>query len=278
MELLQLRYFFDAAACESFAITAEKYMVPTTSVSASVKRLEGELGCRLFDRFPNRIRLNEQGRRLQKSLCLVFAELDGALRDLRTPAEDTRAIRMLVRAVRSQVTDRIVAFRAKHPEIAFRTVLNVESQPFSDFDIIIDTQNDAYTGYDRFELASLRMRIMAAVDHPLVGIPTSLSHLASEPFISWGEGSNMQKILTDACNKVGFTPRIAVEAGDKECYEKLIASGVGIGLGREDRAMAGCVPLTVPDFDARYTALVFSKPEANFGNVKKFLDFLKDCS
>ena len=49
MELLQLRYFFDSAKTESFAKTAEKYMVPASSVSASVKRLEKELGCKLFE-------------------------------------------------------------------------------------------------------------------------------------------------------------------------------------------------------------------------------------
>ena len=57
MELLQLRYFFDSSKNESFAKTAQKYMVPPSSVSASVKRLESELGCRLFDRQSNRIKL-----------------------------------------------------------------------------------------------------------------------------------------------------------------------------------------------------------------------------
>lgn len=278
MELLQLRYFFDAAALGSFALTAEKYMVPTTSVSASVKRLERELGCRLFERTPNRIHLNENGKRLQQSLYLVFRELDTAVRDLTAPPEDTRSIRMLVRAVRGQVTDRIVAFRACHPEIAFRTVLDVSPHAHADFDVIVDTKSDAYTGFDAFPLASLRMRLMASEAHPLADKPIPLSRLAAEPFVSWGEGSNMQRILVRACARAGFSPLVAVEAGDKECYEKLIASGVGIGLGREDRAMPGCVPLRVTDFDERYTAYVFCKPEANYGNVKKFLDFLKDCS
>ena len=77
MELLQLRYFFESAQNESFSKTAEKYMVPATSVSAAVKRLEKELGCKLFDRSSNRICLNESGKKLQNTLCLVFAELDG---------------------------------------------------------------------------------------------------------------------------------------------------------------------------------------------------------
>ena len=34
MELLQLRYFYESAKNENFAKTAEKYMVPASSVSA----------------------------------------------------------------------------------------------------------------------------------------------------------------------------------------------------------------------------------------------------
>ena len=76
MELLQLRYFYESAKNENFAKTAEKYMVPPSSVSASVKRLEDELGCKLFDRRSNRITLNENGMQLQNSLSVIFDELD----------------------------------------------------------------------------------------------------------------------------------------------------------------------------------------------------------
>ena len=43
----------------------------------------------------------------------------------------------------------------------------------------------------------------------------------------------MHKLLTQACNRAGFSPDIAVVCNDIECYEKLIASGMGIGVGRE---------------------------------------------
>ena len=48
MEMLQLRYFYDSARTESFSKTAKKYMVPVSSVSASIKRLEKELDTELF--------------------------------------------------------------------------------------------------------------------------------------------------------------------------------------------------------------------------------------
>ena len=48
MELLQLRYFYESAKNQSFSKTSEKYMVPLSSVSASIKRLEQEIKTDLF--------------------------------------------------------------------------------------------------------------------------------------------------------------------------------------------------------------------------------------
>ena len=42
MEMLQLRYFYESAMAESISKTAQKFMVPASSVSASIKRLEKE--------------------------------------------------------------------------------------------------------------------------------------------------------------------------------------------------------------------------------------------
>ena len=48
MELLQLKYFCDAAQSENFSKTAKKFGVPTSNISQSVKRLEKELSTPLF--------------------------------------------------------------------------------------------------------------------------------------------------------------------------------------------------------------------------------------
>ena len=62
MELLQLKYFCDAAETENFSLTAKKFEVPPSGISQTVKRLEEELGTELFIRGANRVSLNEQGR------------------------------------------------------------------------------------------------------------------------------------------------------------------------------------------------------------------------
>ena len=100
MELLQLRYFYESAKTENFTHTAQKFQVPTTSVSASVKRLEKELGCRLFDRVANKIVLNANGRLMQQKLCTIFRELDGVTQAISEVTDIPREIKLLVRGMR----------------------------------------------------------------------------------------------------------------------------------------------------------------------------------
>lgn len=278
MELLQLRYFMESAQRGSFAATAEKYMVPATSVSAAVRRLEQELGCRLFDRTSNRIALNENGAQLLHTLESVFAQLDSTAGAL-SQQEDTREIRMLVRAMRSDITDRIVAFRALHPRIRFRTVFDFAARSGEDYDIIIDQAGASHPGCRSFRLYRMHLRLKAAADSPLCGKRLTMAQLQSEDFISLGDESNMTAILRRACRRAGFTPNIAVSSNDIKCYDKLVAAGIGIGLERQRTAQESdgrTVYLDVADFDEEYVVCAYYREAAAYGNIEKFLTFLQE--
>lgn len=278
MEILQLRYFYESAKTGSFAKTAEKFQVPATSVSASVKRLEKELGCELFQRTCNRIILNDKGKLLQKSVTVIFDELGKAVESL-TPADlDTRDIRMLVRTTRTEITDVIIAYKEKHPPIAFKTVFDFTETDYENYDIVIDEKKDRYAGYECYELCNTRIRIRAAADSPLCGRKLTLKQLADQAFISIGEQNSMNKILINACKKAGFTPKIAIQCNDIKCYEKCLAAGVGIGLGRDfpNAILAENVEyLDVSDFNQTQTICAYYKKQSAYGNVKDFLEFLK---
>ena len=277
MELLQLRYFYESAKNESFSRTAQKYMVPTTSVSASVKRLEEELGCTLFDRFPNRILLNESGRRLEGSLRVVFRELEQVTASLSSAASGSHEIRMLVRAMRGSITDRIIEYKAKHPHISFRTVFDFSATDVENYDMIIDDHPEKYADYENFEIVSTRVLLKIASSNPLAGRRLTLAQLKNQPFLSMGEDSSMHAILIGACKRAGFTPNIVVQTNDTQCYLRCLEAGIGIGMGRDDpREYSDKVSfLTVTDFDCRQTVYGFYRKENAHGSVEHFLRFLK---
>ena len=88
----------------------------------------------------------------------------------------------------------------------------------------------------------------------------------------------MHKILIHSCKRAGFSPNIVAQINDIQCHEKMIASGIGIGIGRESAGTVqaeGITYLDVSDFDERYKVFVYYNKESAYGTVKNFLDFLK---
>ncbi len=278
MEILQLRYFYESARQESFAKAAEKYMVPATSVSASVKRLEKELGCPLFDRSCNRIMLNENGKRFLKSVSAIFDELDQAVDSLTSVSTDTREIKMLVRSMRMEITGHIIEYKTKHPHIAFKTVFDFRETDVEQYDIIIDEASDRYPDHECVNLFFTKIRLRASSGSPLCGKKLTLKQLSNQPFVTIGEHNSLHHILIDACKAAGFTPNIVVQSNDLMCLRKCIEAGVGIGLSREyprTNMPPGIEHLDVVDFDVRQTICCYYKKQDAYGNVEHFINFLK---
>ncbi len=276
MELLQLQYFFESAKTENFAKTAEKHLVPTSSVSGSVRRLEKELGCQLFDRTSNRLTLNRNGKRLFQALQVAFDEIDSAVKDL-TAVADEREIRMLVRAMRGNITDYIIEYNRANPQIQFQINFDNAGLDFENYDIIIDERSELYPTYERVELCHMRLRLVVSRDSPLIRRKLTMKQLSCQQFITLGEQSHMHKILLDACKKAGFRPNIAIRSNDMKYYEKLVDSGIAIGVERNNPSsmrQRNIAYLDVSDFAEESVIFAYYKKEAAYGNIEKFLRFL----
>ena len=281
MEILQLRYFFDSARTENFAKTAEKYMVPPSSVSASVKRLENELGCRLFDRCSNRIFLNENGRKLQRSLGMMFDELDRTVSELSLAESETPEIKMLAKSLREVMTNALIEYRELHPNQRFLTVFDFDEDNYEEYDLIVDERNESYVGYEKKELCTMRIRLFAAPDSPLCGRPITLRQLRNQNFVTMGKQSNSHRLLVKACKNAGFVPNIVMEINDTKCYVKCINTGMGIGLSREPAETKPSESaknfLLVSDFEELQTYYIYYKKTGSNSNLQNFVDYLRKC-
>ncbi len=276
MEFLQLRYFFESAKEGCFSRTAEKFMVPLSSVSASIKRLEAELGCTLFDRHCNRIELNENGRILQNSLCMIFDELDHVTSSLLVKKEVRQEIKIAVRAIRTEIADYIIEYSVINPSVSFKTTFNFNDANIGDYDMIIDDNPDRYPGYDNFELCNKRMYLCVSSKSPLCGKKLKLRQLYNQAFVSTGEDSNSHKTLLNACNNEGFTPNFVVYTNDLLCYNKYIEAGIGIGITRGDPHTDNNIRyLDVCDFVGRQGIYVFYQKHLLNKAAAEFMDFLK---
>ncbi len=280
MDLLQLRYFYDSANYLSISRTADKYGVPATSVSASIRRLEEELGCKLFDRTPNRIVLNDKGKVMHDSLKLIFDEMDRMLQAVSGAADDNKEIKILVKAIRALITDQVIQYKKKYTHTRFKLVADFDETDLDGYDIIIDTKSDRYTHYDSLELVHQQIFCYVPSDSSLCTRRFSLKELEQMSFVLMSQQGNHGKVFIEACKKAGFTPNIVAQVNDSACFRKMISSGIAIGVtGKFGAAVEGnttLVPLNVTDFKHEQTICMYYKTENNRGNTAKFILFLRE--
>lgn len=82
MELTDLRHFRNVARAGSFTRGANASHVTAPAVSKSIRKLEDELGVRLFIRTTRSVALTSEGRALLDRCTRVFHELDGLASEL----------------------------------------------------------------------------------------------------------------------------------------------------------------------------------------------------
>ena len=203
MEFLQLRYFYESAKSENLAKTAEKFMVPASSVSASIKRLEKELGVELFDRSANRIRLNEQGHLLVESLGELFEKLDTSVAKITASENKPKEICILVKARRKWIAELIIEYKQAHPDIPFRIFNDIRVEDPDFFDLIIDDQSGSYEQMSRFLLSTEEICVKSSLDNPLVGQTLSFRQLRNQSFVMPRKDIAIRKLLEETGKRHG---------------------------------------------------------------------------
>lgn len=119
MDLAELQVFLSVATERSFSRAAERLHRTQPAISQAVRRLEDELGERLFDRSAKDGKLTEAGRVLvdyAQRLMRLAEEADAAVRELR----DMQRGRVLIGANEAAVhvlLPLIARFRTEHPGV-----------------------------------------------------------------------------------------------------------------------------------------------------------------
>ena len=77
MELMQLKYFLEAASREHITAAAEALHIAQPALSQAIKRLEEELGVPLFERNGRGVVLTRYGSYVQKEVAPALQTLEG---------------------------------------------------------------------------------------------------------------------------------------------------------------------------------------------------------
>ncbi|MBR1597594.1 MAG: LysR family transcriptional regulator [Lachnospiraceae bacterium] len=232
MELQQLQYFLVAARYGHITKAANSLRIAQPALSQSIKRLETELNVKLFERRKGGIALTNAGKLLEEEIKPVMKTLDNLPKKLaEADKKQKQTIHLNVLAASILVTNCIISYKAKHPEINFEFE---QSPKAEDYDLCItaslpknNTASDQITLEEKFFLAVPASSKYAGYS----GI--KLSEVADEGFIMMADTRPIRNICDQFCLEAGFSPNIVFESMNFESVRSLISAGLGVGFWPE---------------------------------------------
>ena len=276
MELHQLEYFVAVAEETSFTRAASRVHVAQPGVSAQVRRLESELGERLFDRSGRTIRLTEAGAAV---LPFARAALDAvakarlAVDDLAGLVRGQVTIGMVSGCALPVVAELLAGFHKRYPGVAI-SLTEDNSDRLAELlgdgrlDLaLIGVAGEPAPGIDSVVLLDEELVAAIPPGHPLAGNPTvTVKALRDVPLVSLPRGTGVRAALDAACAAAGFEPRIVFEASALPMVVTMAAQGLGLAVVPQSTAQMPNAPVIVPIAPETRSRLELAWPETPSAN------------
>ena len=232
MEILQLKYFMDTAKKENISHVAQTYRVPPSTVSVAIKKLEGELGFKLFDRTSNSLKLNTYGKIFCRAVEAAEKEIKKAKIDmLNLSATLTGEISLLILANRKLISDIIAKFKMDYPGVSFsiKHENHAENYNYKRFDIVISDRLIELNSFERKEFIQEEV-FLAVHNHSALAAlnAVSLEKIKNEKIICLPKGSSLRDFMDKCFKKADIEPEIAIECDDPYYIRKYLKIGLGV--------------------------------------------------
>jgi LysR family carnitine catabolism transcriptional activator len=233
----QFEILIAAADAESFSAAAAALRISQPTLSESIRRIESELGVRLFDRTTRSLKLTDDGR-------FAAAVAREAVRDFRRALErlashgDGSQGRIRVAALPSiasaALPEALKAFRRTHPgidvvlnDVQHERAVSLVVEGAADLAVTIKPAQQGELVFD--EIGSDTAHLVCRPDHPLARRKTvRWSDLSGQPFIGITRISSVRR-LTDAAfvhAELAIEPHYEVEQIPSAVA--LVEAGLGV--------------------------------------------------
>jgi DNA-binding transcriptional LysR family regulator len=284
MELRQLEYFVAVAEEAHFTRAAQRLSIAQPAVSQQIRRLENELGERLFLR-DRTVALTEAGAALLPHARAALAEVARAreaIASLRGLLSGHLHLGLVQPLPDRRVVRTIGQFQRHHPAIEV-TLSEDETDALIDA-TLRGSLNAAFIGLgpDQAPPPELESTLVAGEtavlavhpEHRLAGRRSvRVRALRDEPIVTLTHASRLRTVLEAVCRQAGFVPRIVAETSDLSVMLALVAEGVGIAMlprsGLEGATGVTAIDLTHPRVERRI--MLVRRPDSTSPAARAFL-------
>jgi LysR family hydrogen peroxide-inducible transcriptional activator len=241
MELQQLRYFCAIADTGSFTRAAEQTHVSQPSLSQQIRKLEDELGARLFDRLGRTVQLTELGRSFLPRARAILRDLEAARSDVverKLSISGPISIGVIPTIAPYFLPPILAAFSRKYPEAHITvaeeiTPLLLERLRAGTMDVAIVALPLQARSHD-FQTFSLMVEKLYAVlpkQHELAKRrAVSLEELQDDPFLLLRDGHCFRETAVAACKRARLNPKIIFESGQFSSILSMVGAGLGVSI------------------------------------------------
>lgn len=239
MELHQIRYFLAVARARNFSRAAEQCRVAQPSLSQQVKKLEDELGERLFERTKRSVTITPAG-----EVFLLHAER--MVDELARGCDGVREVRGLLRGrvtlgvlptIAPYLLPRVLRrFADRHPGIEVVLSEDTTAQlhravAAKDIDLALVSLPVVARGLRSEGLFSEELLLALPAGHRLARRRRLvLADLEDEPFILMQDGHCLAGQTLQFCQARGLAPRIGLRSAQIETVLAFVAGGFGISV------------------------------------------------
>lgn len=239
MTLTELRYVVAVAAERHFGRAAERCFVSQPSLSAAVKKLEDELGVRLFERGKTEVLLTPAGERVVAQAERVLREAE-RVHEIAAAGADplTGSLRLgVIHTVAPYLLPALVAdLKKKAPKMP----LDIEENMTAVLDQMLRSgQIDAAIlalpfeapGVDLIPLYEEEFRVVVPSGHAWARRKTvGVDELAGENLLLLSIGHCFRDQVLDACHEFSRPPGAGKQGNSLETIRNMVASGIGISV------------------------------------------------
>lgn len=249
VELRQLRSVEAVARHRHFTRAAEELHVAQSALSHQIRRLEHELGTRLFERTSRRVRPTEAGEAIAARARRILAEVGAAhaeVDELRGVLRGRIWIGALLPAGDLDVAGLLARFSRAHPgiEVGLREGIAADMLRYlaaDELDAAFCLLADAIP--DDLAVARLSSEEVVAAfapDRAPAALQVTVADLAQHAIVATRHGSAITTILDQRFAAAGRPLRLALESGDPFLLRSLAARGFATAiLPRSLTALAG---------------------------------------
>jgi len=249
MEFRQLEHFIAVAEESSFTRAAQRLGVVQSTLSASMRTLERELGARLLERTTHQVRLTDAGRALLPEARAALAALDAA-RDAVAAVQGGVRGTVRVGIMNSlRLIDLAALLTRYHRERPLVRIVP-DAAPGGSAELAFAALPGPYpSGLAVVPLASEPLLLACPDDHPLAGRERiALAELNGERFVDFPVGWGTRASVDRVFERAGLAREVAVEVADIPTAVELVRAGFGCAFLRHSLT-AGASPVALRPVD-----------------------------